>query len=564
MVRQPDGYYSLLFTGISPGTRYRYVLGEDKARPDPASRYQPEGVHGPSEVIDPAFPWTDDAWQNPPLRDYVFYELHAGTFSEAGTLDGAIPRLGYLKDLGVTAIELMPVAQFPGNRNWGYDGVFPFAVQNSYGGPQALKRLVDAAHREGLAVVLDVVYNHLGPEGNYLRDYGPYFTDRYKTPWGEALNFDGPDSDQVRRFFIENALTWVEEFHVDALRLDAIHAIVDASARPFVQELAEAVHRASRPAYVIAESDSNDVRVIQSKSCGGMGCDALWNDNFHHALHVMITGERGGYYQDFGSVRDLAAAYNEGFVYSGRYSSFRRRRFGNSAKGAPAERFVVFAQNHDQIGNRAQAERLSSLVDFESLKLSAGSVLLSPYLPLLFMGEEHGETAPFLYFTSHGDPALIEAVRRGRAEEFAAFAWQGEVPDPQSEDTFLRSRLSPTDSLDPLQRLLRDFYRELLRLRKKVPALSHPAMDRCEATPLGEQTLLVRRWFEVHQAVILLHFSSSPAEIRPLATGEWREILNSAGARWHGPGGTSEAQKVSGADLISLMPRSIVVYQKLA
>jgi maltooligosyltrehalose trehalohydrolase len=417
-------------------------------------------------------------------------------------------------------------------------------------------------------VVLDVVYNHVGPEGNYLRDFGPYFTDRYKTPWGDALNFDGPDSDEVRRFFVDNALYWVTEFHVDALRLDAIHAIVDSSARPFVQQLAAAVHERcnslGRQTYLIAESDLNDVRVVEPKESGGFACDALWSDNFHHSLHVLLTGERDGYYQDFGTTGALATAYTEGFVYSGQYSTFRRRRHGNSARGTPAERFVVCSQNHDQIGNRPQGDRLSAQLDFESLKLAACAVLLSPYLPLLFMGEEYGETAPFQYFTSHSDPALIEAVRRGRREEFAEFAWKGDVPDPQNDDTFLHSRLTPDEGRNPRQRLLYDFYRELLRIRKEHPALSHPAMERCQAIPLGEQTLLVKRWCDAHEAVLLLHFSSCTADL-PVSppAGRWIKVLDSADPGWGGHG-KALAELNSGHECrITLSPRSFTLYEKI-
>jgi maltooligosyltrehalose trehalohydrolase len=575
MARDPDGYYRLTVPDVAPGTRYRYLLSGNKSRPDPASRFQPEGVHGPSEVVDPSFPWTDQAWINSPLAEYVFYELHAGAFSAEGTLAAIIPRLPYLKDLGVTAIELMPVAQFPGSRNWGYDGVFPFAVQNSYGGPQALKQFANAAHGEGLAVVLDVVYNHLGPEGNYLRDFAPYFTDRYKTPWGDALNFDGPDSDEVRRFFIENALYWIAEFHVDALRLDAIHAIVDSSARPFVQELTRAAREQARAlnrlVYVIAESDLNDVRVVRPETdggsgCGGLGCDALWSDNFHHSLHGMLTGESDGYYRDFGTVANLATAYSEGFVYSGQYSPFRRRRYGNSAHGTPGERFVVCIQNHDQVGNRAQGERLSVLLEFESLKLAAGAMVLSPYLPLLFMGEEYGETAPFLYFTSHSDPAIVDAVRRGRREEFAAFSWKGDVPDPQEENTFLRSRLTPEHSRNESQQRLSDFYRELFRLRKETPALSHLAMERCQALPLDEQTLFVRRGYGTSEVALLLNFSGRRTEFAvPLQPGAWTKVLDSSDPRWSGPGGMPAGLSVSSDECrIGLNPRSIVAYARVA
>ncbi len=563
MHRGQDGYHRLELSGIAPGARYRYLLGGDRARPDPASRFQPEGVHGPSAVVDPSFPWTDTAWVNPPLATYVFYELHTGTFSPEGTFHAVIPRLPYLKDLGITAIELMPVAQFPGTRNWGYDGVFPYAVQNSYGGPLGLKALVNAAHREGLAVVLDVVYNHLGPEGNYLRDFGPYFTDTYKTPWGDALNFDGLDSDEVRRFFIDNASYWATEFHVDALRLDAIHAIIDSSARPFVQELANAVHERSRSVgrttYVIAESDRNDVRVIQPRERGGLGCDALWSDDFHHALHVLLTGEREGYYQDFGTVGDLATAYTEGFVYSAQYSPFRRRRHGNSAQGETGERFVVCAQNHDQIGNRPLGDRLSALVDFESLKLAAGAVLFAPYLPLLFMGEEYGEAAPFLYFTSHGDAALIDAVRRGRRKEFAAFAGRGDIADPQDEGTFQRCRLTAEESLSSEQRRLRAFYRELLGLRRDIPALSQPSPELCQATAVAEQTLLLRRWFGADEALLLFHFSVEAAEVSiTVPHGQWEKTLDSS------ENCVPELSTFAGGERrIALPPRSFTLYRRL-
>jgi maltooligosyltrehalose trehalohydrolase len=358
-----------------------------------------------------------------------------GTFTPEGTFEAIIPHLDELRELGITAVELMPVAQFPGTRNWGYDGVYPFAVQNSYGGPEGLKRLVNACHGRGIAVVLDVVYNHLGPEGNYLWDFGPYFTDRYKTPWGSAINFDGPHSDPVRRLFIENALYWVTEFRMDGLRIDAVHGILDFSAYPFLEELASAVHekaeRLNRRVYVIAESDLNDTRVIRSRELGGYGLDAQWNDDFHHALHTLLTEDQTGYYQDFGRLGDLVKAFREGFVCSGQYSSYRRRRHGNSSRDIPAGCFVVFAQNHDQVGNRMRGERLSQLVCRERMKLAAGVVFLSPFIPLLFMGEEYGETAPFPYFISHSDADLVEAVRRGRREEFAAFGWSQEPPDPQ-------------------------------------------------------------------------------------------------------------------------------------
>jgi len=567
MSRCENGYYHTI-AEAAPGALYNYLLNGSLRRPDPASRFQPEGVHGSSEVIACSYAWTDQEWNAPALANYVFYELHVGTFSAEGTLASIIPHLSYIKDLGVTAVELMPVAQFPGSRNWGYDGVFPFAAQNSYGGPQALKEFVNAAHVAGLAVVLDVVYNHLGPEGNYLRDFGPYFTERYHTPWGEALNFDGPGSDEVRRFFIANALYWVTDFHVDALRLDAVHAIVDSSARPFVQELSTAIHeRASelnRRVYVIAESDLNDARVVKPEPEGGLGCDAVWSDSFHHALHTMLTGESDGYYQDFGSAAHLAKAYEEAFVYAGQYSRFRRRRHGNSARGIPGERFVVCAQNHDQIGNRPQGQRLSKLVEFEALKLAAGAVLLSPYLPLIFMGEEYGETAPFLYFTSHGDPELVEAVRRGRREEFAAFSWKGEVPDPQDESTFLRCRLTAPHLQNEFQHTLRDFYRAVLRLRRQTPALSHLAMAHCQARVLDDAALLIRRWLDGNEVAIFLQFSSNATQpAAGLTAGTWVKRLDSTDLIWKGPGGMPAVLELASRESpIRLPAKSILVYER--
>ncbi len=444
--KQRGGYHQGTVANLIPGATYYYVLDGEKERPDPVSRCQSEGVHGPSQVTDSAFPWNDLSWPGLPLQDYIIYELHVGTFTADGTFDAGIACLDELKELGITAIELMPVAQFPGNRNWGYDGVYPFAPQNAYGGPQGLKRLVNACHERGMAVVLDVVYNHLGPEGNYLADFGPYFTDRYRTPWGPAINFDGPYSDEVRRFFIENALYWVTDFHIDSLRIDAVHGIFDSSASPFLEQLASDVHeradRLNRRIYVTAESDLNDSRLIRSGEVAGYGLDAQWNDDFHHALHALLTGEQTGYYEDFGRFHHLVKAFREGFVYSGQYSAYRHRRHGNSSCGIPVHKFVVFAQNHDQVGNRMRGDRLSQLVTHEKMKLAAATVLLSPFIPLLFMGEEYGETAPFPFFVSHSDPATIEATRQGRLAEFAAFQWSGNPPDPQDEATFYSAKLT--------------------------------------------------------------------------------------------------------------------------
>jgi maltooligosyltrehalose trehalohydrolase len=363
MERLGNGYYRTVVEDVGPGALYVYRLDGDREFPDPASRYQPEGVHGPSRVVDPAFAGKDLDWSGRLLRDFIVYEIHVGTFTDQGTFDAILPHLEELRELGVNAIELMPVAQFPGERNWGYDGVFPFAVQSSYGGPDGLKRFVDTCHREGFAVVLDVVYNHLGPEGNILGRFGPYFTDRYQTFWGPALNFDGAESDEVRRYFIENALTWLDEYHIDVLRLDAVHAIADASPRTFLEELALHVdERFRRPRYLIPESAANDARLIRSRELGGYGLHAQWNDDFHHALRVVLTGDKKGYYEDYGELRQLEKAFREGFVYSGEYSRFRRRRHGSSSRNIPPDRFVVYSQNHDQVGNRMRGDRLTESV----------------------------------------------------------------------------------------------------------------------------------------------------------------------------------------------------------
>ena len=517
------GYYETTIRGLMPGARYTYILNAEKERPDPASRFQPDGVHKPSAVVDPAgFAWTDQAWRGHPQEELIIYELHAGTFSAAGTFEGIIPSLDYLRDdVGVTAVELMPVAQFPGTRNWGYDGAYLYAPQASYGGPDGLKALVNACHAKGLAVVLDVVYNHLGPEGNYLGDFGPYFTDRHRTPWGSAINYDGPDSDEVRHFIISNALYWIVEYHIDALRLDAIHGIFDFSAYHILQELNDRVHaqadRIGRSVSIIAESDLNDVRVIAPVGQGGFGLDGQWNDDFHHALHAVVTGERTGYYADFGRVEHLATAIRDGYVLAGTRSVYRRRRHGNSSRGRPPSQFVVFAQNHDQIGNRAIGDRLSTVVP-DALNAIAATVLLVPYIPLLFMGEEYGETAPFQYFTSHGDADLAEAVRQGRRREFAHFGWKKDIiPDPQDPSTFERSRVHPGSQVDPERRAILHWTKSLLALRKAVPALGPGDTDArgCSAWAYeDERVLVMHRWATTGPAaLIVLSFNAQPTTI---------------------------------------------------
>jgi maltooligosyltrehalose trehalohydrolase len=474
----------------------------------------------------------------------VMYEAHTGTFSPEGTFEGIATRLDHLVSLGVNALEVMPVAQFPGARNWGYDGVAPYAVQSSYGGPEGLRGLVDACHRRGIAFILDVVYNHLGPEGNYLEDFGPYFTGKYHTPWGSAINFDGPWSDEVRTFFIENAHYWMLDFHIDALRLDAIHGIYDASAHPFLQELAEdtaALEEETRRQFLlIAESDLNDARIVTPAECHGYGIDAQWCDDFHHSVHALLTGERNGYYKDFGTPEHLVKALTEGFVYSGQRSSYRRRRHGNSPEEVRPNQLVVAIQTHDQVGNRMKGERLDTLVDFEQRKVAAGLLLLSPSVPLLFMGEEYGETAPFLYFVSHSDPELSAMVRKGRAEEFEAFGWPGEPPDPTAESSFLASRLNWDLLAEGDHRALLGLYRELIRLRRELPSPAARTKDEVEAWAEGEVVFLSRL---LPGTETLAVFNLGEAPLRPaIPPGAWRLLVDSSDEQWNGPGSSAPAE----------------------
>ncbi|HWF39494.1 MAG TPA: malto-oligosyltrehalose trehalohydrolase [Candidatus Acidoferrales bacterium] len=537
------GYFRADLPNIPPSALYRYRLNGKKEHPDPASAFQPHGVHGPSQIIERRFDWADTGWRGLPLRDYVLYELHVGTFSAEGTFDAIIPRIAELKALGITALEIMPVAQFPGDRNWGYDGVYPFAVQNSYGGPHGLKRLVNACHAHGIAAVLDVVYNHLGPEGNYAGEFGFYFTETYKTPWGAALNFEQEHSDEVRRYFIENALRWITEFHMDGLRLDAIHAIIDPSARPFIQELGEACHQRAkelgREVQIIAESNRNDKKVVTPLDRGGWALDSQWNDDFHHSLRTAFTSEKEGYYADFVGVPDLEKAFRDGFVYDGRYSVFRKRRYGNSSHDLTGQNLVVFSQNHDQVGNRKVGDRLTAVATFEQLKLAAAAVLLSPYVPLLFMGDEYGEKAPFQYFVSHSDPSIIEAVRKGRGEEFSSFEWAGELLDPQGEKTFLDSKLSWESREEGEHRALLEFYRELLRFRREIPALAKLDKKSQEVSrPADGKAIFVRRWAGSSQVALVFYFGSEEQLIElPLPAGVWRTIVDSTEERWKGVGG---------------------------
>jgi maltooligosyltrehalose trehalohydrolase len=566
MQQDADGYWEVSVPGIKPGTLYYYVLDDNGRRPDPASRRQPEGVHGPSAVTDPySFTFTDNQWKGMALENMIIYELHTGTFTPEGTFEAITGRLPALQELGITAIEIMPAAQFSGTRNWGYDGVYPFALQNTYGGIDDLKKLVNTAHQMGIAVILDVVYNHQGPEGNYFKDFGPYFTDRYKTPWGSAINFDDAWSDAVRNFYIANALMWLDEFHIDGLRLDAVHAYWDSSAMHFVQELTTAVkeleHRTGKKKVVIGEIDMNNPRYIMPAANGGYGLDAQWIDEFHHALHSYLTGETNGYYEDFGKLELLAKSYRDAYVYTGEYSQHRKRKFGLPPEHRPYSQFVAFIQNHDQVGNRMLGERLSTLVPFEALKLSAAALLLSPFVPLLFMGEEYGEKHPFLYFAAYEDQALVTAVREGRKNEFAAFHTGGEAPDPMAQDTFTASKLS-WDMESPGNAALLNCYRYLIKLRKERPALQCHDRNGTRVHPVINESLLImeREYDAQDRLLVILNFGKEAAAYHPAVTQTLYKLFDSAHLHWGGPGAIAQDEVQAGGE-ITIQPLSAIVYE---
>jgi len=544
MARSGEEFY-VVVPHLGAGGDYVFVTDDEKQYPDPVSRSQPYGVHGASRVVDPdSFLWSDAAWKGVPLDDLLIYEMHTGTFTAEGTFEAIVPRLAYLRELGITAIELMPIAEFPGPRNWGYDGVCLYAPHSCYGGPAGLKKLVDACHRQGLGIILDVVYNHLGPEGNYLGMFAPFFTEAYRTPWGEALNFDGPYSNGVRRFFIDNALYWVTEYHIDGLRLDAVHGIFDFGARHILEELTEAVHRQAavlgRSISVIAESDLNDVRIIKPRSAGGFELDAQWLDEFHHSLRSVLIEPRTGYLADFGKMADLNKAVGEGFVHDGKYSVHRRKRYGSSSRELPGRQFVVFIQNHDQIANASQGDRLGTLVTLDQQKLAAIFTLCSPYVPLLFMGQEYGETSPFLYFTSFDDPGLAEAVREGRRKELSAFAEGHDFADPQDPTTFDKCRLDWSQlTQTPHSGILR-LYQDLIALRKRWPCLGNCRKDltRTSFSEHSKWMMIERADSSPPRALLVCNFGNARQAI-PVAFGEtdWFLEIWTAAEIYGGPAG---------------------------
>jgi maltooligosyltrehalose trehalohydrolase len=570
MIKDEEGYFSAEVMDIPPGARYFYMPNDEKDCPDPASNEQPDGVNGPSSVVDHnSYQWNDQQWKGIPFNEFILYELHIGTFTQEGTFEAAISKLDALKEVGINAIEIMPVSQFPGTRNWGYDGAYPYAPQNNYGGPEGLKKLVDACHQNGIAVILDVVYNHFGPEGNYTPFYAPYFTERYHTPWGNALNYDDEYADGVRDYVIGNALYWMHHYHIDGLRLDAIHAIFDQSAVHIMdmlnRKVKELQQQVGRSLYVIAESDLNSPHVIRHHEAGGFGFTAQWLDDFHHSVIVLLDEKSKERYADFGRMEQVAKAYTDGFVHSGEYVNFRKRKFGASSAGLPGDRFIVFMDNHDQSGNRTLGERLASLIDTERQKIAAAALLLSPYIPMLFMGEEYGEEAPFLYFVDHSDPELIKGVREGRKKEFEKFSNQGEPKDAFDEKTFLESKLNWEKRNEGKHQVLLKWYRQLIELRRTETALRNFNRADVRVDVTSERSFILHRQDESGKHHLVCFFNLSDGQTSchmPKGLSNWSKLLDSRQEQW-----MDEPQRISSAagkldeGQILMHPFSVIIYK---
>jgi maltooligosyltrehalose trehalohydrolase len=551
LARKERGWWSGEVATAGPGADYGFVLdGMEPPLPDPRTRWQPNGVHGESRVVDDgAFRWSDRGWQSPPLSSALIYELHVGTFTPQGTFKAVETHLDYLKELGVTHVELMPIANFPGKRGWGYDGVDLYAPFEAYGEPDDLKHLVNACHDVGLAVLLDVVYNHLGPVGNYLGKFGPYFTSSHSTPWGDAVNFEESGATEVRRFLIDNALMWLRDYHLDGLRLDAVHSFNDRSAIHFLEQLAGEVRRLEaamgKHFMLIAESDLNDPRIVKAEEAGGYGLDAQWSDDFHHALFSVISGEREGYYADFGTLADLAKSLRCVFVYDGNYSEYRGRNHGRQVVGLSGHRFVGFVQNHDQIGNRAKGERVSHEAGVGRAKIAAALVLTAPFVPMLFQGEEFGASTPFLYFTDYDDPELGRLISEGRKKEFVAFGWSPEeIPDPQSEETFTRSRLKWSELSDEPHASLLQWHKDLIALRRSRSELSDGNLN-----AVGVQFDERAQWLVLERGAlrIVCNLGREPVEVE---IGSGAQVLLAS----------DESISLSGTN-IKLGPDSVAVLQ---
>ena len=513
MKKDSQGYFTAKVECCETPFKYKYRINGRHEFPDPASFYQPDGVHECSQTyLNSEFNWQDSNFNNHRLEDYIIYELHVGTFTDDGTFFKAAEKISYLKELGINTVEIMPVAQFPGERNWGYDGVYPFAVQNSYGGPDGLKYFVNECHKNNIAVILDVVYNHLGPEGNYFSNFSWYFTSKYHTPWGDAINFDDKYSDGVRNFFINNALYFLENFHIDALRLDAIHSIYDLSANHFLKELNSECKKLSskleKPLYLIAESDLNDTKIIDYTDKGGYGIDSQWLDDFHHAVWAYMTGETQGYYSDFGNIEQIFQSISYGFVYRGNYSKFRKRCFGNDSSEFDGKNFVSFIQNHDQVGNRMAGDRISHNIEIHKLKLISAFYILSPYIPMIFMGEEYGEKNCFNYFVDHGDKNLLRAVSEGRKKEFREFYKKAEFKDPACKKTFESSKLNFDLIEKPFHKEIFCHYKKIIDLRKKY--ISYIMTGRKNINVILENNILTLKYtLDKKKLVLKFNFSGN-------------------------------------------------------
>jgi maltooligosyltrehalose trehalohydrolase len=554
MEQEEPHIYSTVVEGLGLDVLYKFSIENEGDYPDPYSNYQPQGVHGFSQVIDHgSYSWNDGQWKGRDLEKFIIYELHPGTFSPEGTFKGTVEKLDYLLELGINAIELMPVTQTPGRWNWGYDGANLFSVNKNYGTPDDLKHLVDTCHQKEISVILDVVYNHLGPEGNYLPVYGPYFTEKHKTGWGAAVNYDDAFSEYTRAMVLENIRYWLEEYHIDCLRLDAIHAIMDESDIHILQQMsstAKAVgKKIGRKIFLIAETDENNVKIINPPEKGGYGIDAQWMDDFHHIIHSVLTGEKGGYYQDYGRLEGLEKAFKN-YLYTGEFSQFWQKNRGTDASQNPGYQFVVSLQNHDQVGNRARGGRISVLVDFHFLKAAAGLIFLSPYIPLLFMGEEYAEKNPFLFFTDYEDSELQSAVSEGRREEFKDFNWD-DIPNPQDEKSFFNSKLTPRENWNEENQWIFNFYRDLINLRKNHPALMQLEKENTEARVNSEQKIVeVKRWNNNKKLRALINLGE---EEIPLEVTGSRQIFNS---EWKQYGG-----KIEG-DSSTLYKGNLIIFEE--
>ena len=570
MVKDAKGYFTVDVPDAKGGCRYYFRPDDEKDVADVASNFQPEDTLGPSEVVDhTAYKWNDTGWTGIPQQDMVLYEVHVGTFTKEGTFEAMIPYLDDIAGSGINAIELMPVAQFSGSRNWGYDGTYPYAVQHSYGGPTGLKKLVDACHQRGIAVFLDVVYNHIGPEGNNFSEYAPYFSSRYKVPWGTAINFDDEYSDGVREYFSENAMYWFETFHIDGLRLDAVHEIYDRNAENFWQLLHNKTRfleqKVGRRLYTMAESDFNSPKVTRHPDAGGMGFDAQWLDDFHHILYVMLDPAGQDRYADYARIEQLAKAYTDGFVHSGEYVGFRKRTHGASSAGIPGYNFVVFNMNHDQIGNRIKGERLSMLVNFEKQKLAAAALMLSPYIPLLFMGEEYGEDTPFYFFVSHHNPDAVKGVQEGRRKEFEKFGLkEGEnFPDPAADETFYNCVPQWSKRKEGKYKIMLAWNTHLIHLRRTNSILHNFNKSNVNAFPLGSKGLIIHRQTDDGREHLFCCLNLGDEEISyrlPQYTTQWKKILDSKEEQWMWDEEANPQPEVVTTDEMKLRPNSVVVY----